>query len=279
MIIATGRHHWKSIGEQLERYGLEYISVDKIVLLDNEKRINNICSALADTFSKNVFNKIISYRISGDELLDEEFISDNIYFDLGKFKGTFCEKETYIDAGAYVGDSLEKYISCHFDYFNKIYAFEPWKAQYNALRKRVRRLRSEWALGAKRIIPINAALSNRSGYVSILASDANSGKYIDNRIVSQKRNSNDIKVYALDEYLDEPIHFIKADVEGEELSLLKGASRLIKKYKPLLAISIYHRPQDLFEIPEYIKELVPEYKMSVRHYTATYLDTVLYCYL
>lgn len=43
-----------------------------------------------------------------------------------------------------------------------------------------------------------------------------------------------------------------------------------------LAICVYHRPEDIFEIPEYIKTLNPNYKFYFRHYTLAEWDTVLY---
>jgi FkbM family methyltransferase len=55
------------------------------------------------------------------------------------------------------------------------------------------------------------------------------------------------------------VGLIKMDIEGHELSALKGAENTIKKFKPVLIISIYHKGQDFFEIPEFLKEIVPEY--------------------
>lgn len=69
---------------------------------------------------------------------------------------------------------------------------------------------------------------------------------------------------------------IKMDVEGAELESLKGAKNTILKYKPQLAICIYHSDEDMLSIAEYIHNLVPEYKMYVRHHTCNTGDTVLY---
>ena len=75
--------------------------------------------------------------------------------------------------------------------------------------------------------------------------------------------------------LDE-VTYIKLDIEGAELEALKGAKKIIQKYKPRLAVCIYHKKEDLIEIPQYLKELVPEYKFYVRHYSNTTWETVLY---
>lgn len=66
------------------------------------------------------------------------------------------------------------------------------------------------------------------------------------------------------------------DVEGAELIALKGAEQTIKKYKPKLAISIYHKPNDLWEIPLLIKSWVPEYKIYIRHYNVVSSETIMY---
>ena len=70
---------------------------------------------------------------------------------------------------------------------------------------------------------------------------------------------------------------IKMDVEGAELESLKGAQNTLLKYKPQLAICIYHSDEDMLSIAEYIHEWMPDYKMYVRHHTCNLGDTVLYC--
>ena len=69
---------------------------------------------------------------------------------------------------------------------------------------------------------------------------------------------------------------IKLDVEGAELESLKGAEKTILRDKPKLAVCIYHKPEDLTQIPLYIKNLVPEYKLYIRHHSNRFTETVLY---
>ena len=72
------------------------------------------------------------------------------------------------------------------------------------------------------------------------------------------------------------LDFIKMDIEGAEVEALQGTREAILKYKPDLAISIYHDIRHFFQIPKYIKSLVPEYKFYLDHYTPMKWETVLY---
>ena len=87
----------------------------------------------------------------------------------------------------------------------------------------------------------------------------------------------EIPVCALDEVCgDEKITFIKMDVEGSEYKALLGAEKIISCCKPKLAISIYHNPEDIWELPELILKMNPDYKFYIRHYSLAGEDTVLY---
>ena len=66
------------------------------------------------------------------------------------------------------------------------------------------------------------------------------------------------------------------DIEGAEIEALKGAEKTIKRCKPKLAICIYHEYEHLYKIPMMIKEMVPEYKLYMRHHSDTSSETVIY---
>lgn len=70
---------------------------------------------------------------------------------------------------------------------------------------------------------------------------------------------------------------LKLDIEGAEMSALRGGENWIIKNKPIIAICVYHKQEDILEIPAYCKKLVPEYKMYLRHYSDNQTETV--CYL
>lgn len=93
--------------------------------------------------------------------------------------------------------------------------------------------------------------------------------------------NNEIKTIAIDDVVDkrDKITFIKMDVEGAELESLKGAKEVIKRDIPKLAICIYHKPEDIITLPQYIKELVPQYKFYLRSYSNADNEMVLYAVL
>ncbi|MEI6679670.1 MAG: FkbM family methyltransferase [Mariniphaga sp.] len=87
-----------------------------------------------------------------------------------------------------------------------------------------------------------------------------------------------IQCLSLDEtLLDVKIGYIKMDIEGAEIDALLGAQNTIKKYKPTLAISLYHKPEHLFTIPLLIKSWNLGYKFYIRSHGNNLLETVLYC--
>ena len=70
--------------------------------------------------------------------------------------------------------------------------------------------------------------------------------------------------------------FIKMDLEGSEMKALEGARQTILQYKPKLAISVYHKKEDLVEIPKYIYKLRPDYKFYFRNYRCVGNESVLF---
>ena len=62
------------------------------------------------------------------------------------------------------------------------------------------------------------------------------------------------------------------------MSMLRGAKKIISRDKPKMAICRYHNLTDYYEIPLFLKQLVPEYKMKVRHHSTGFTETVLYCW-
>ena len=87
-----------------------------------------------------------------------------------------------------------------------------------------------------------------------------------------------IEVNAIDEMVDRPVTFIKMDIEGSEYDAIVGASRIIKENIPTLAICVYHKREDLIEIPKLIMSITGEdaYNFYIRHHQTNLTELVLY---
>ena len=67
------------------------------------------------------------------------------------------------------------------------------------------------------------------------------------------------------------------DIEGAEMKALLGAEKMIKKHIPYLAISVYHKVDDLITIPQYIEKSLPGvYEYRLGYYGNNYRELVLY---
>ncbi len=177
---------------------------------------------------------------------------------------TYGKDEVFIDAGCCdLGSSLT--LKKYHKSIKKIYAFEPDAACYKRCLEKKRRTN----LYEAEIFPY-ATWSERT----TLHFNATGGG--SSNVCACGETA--IPAVTIDDTVDlsDKVTFIKMDVEGAELESLKGAKKIIQRDRPKLAICIYHKPEDMTEIPLYIKGLVPEYKLYVRHHSNGSGETVLY---
>jgi FkbM family methyltransferase len=73
-----------------------------------------------------------------------------------------------------------------------------------------------------------------------------------------------------------PFTMVKLDVEGGELAALRGMASSLLRYRPRLAVAIYHEPEHFFDIPDYLMKLLPDYRFYVRQYSCGRFETLLY---
>jgi len=205
--------------------------------------------------------QLITNGFSEDFIIS--FIWCTQYFDLPCFKPR--EDELFIDAGGFDGISTIYFFKWLGDHKinGKSILFEPNPVLYNECKKNLK--------DCDNVKIVNKGLWHKNETLKFYK--ASYGSYVDSN------GEEIIEVISLDEYLKdekEPVTFIKMDIEGAELNALKGAEQTIKKYKPRLAISIYHKLEDMWEIPNLLLEFVPDYKFYIRHYSLNFSETVLY---
>lgn len=117
----------------------------------------------------------------------------------------------------------------------------------------------------------------KSEHLKLEIKDKGATRVIDWNEEMELDRLDEVDVVAVDDILNgKPCGFIKMDIEGSEYRALEGAKNTIRKDHPILAISIYHKPEDIVEIPEYILELSESYQFYIRHYSTDIGETVLY---
>lgn len=193
------------------------------------------------------------------------------YFDVNFM--TFKDEEIFVDVGCFTLDTSLR-LRTYCKHVKKIYAFEPDPHNYEICLK----AKEKFHFPEAQIIPFGA-WSKRTTLRFESVSD--SGSRIHESAIDvplPNANAIEVPVMPIDDAIEagDRVTMIKMDVEGAELESLKGARRTIRRDKPKLAICIYHKPEDMVEIPLYIKELVPEYKFYIRHHSSRSGETVLY---
>lgn len=128
---------------------------------------------------------------------------------------------------------------------------------------------------AENITIVQKALWDKSGIRLAFEDNGNASTVSEQQSVGECST----ETITIDEFLEtqsQPVNYIKMDIEGAELKALEGAVESIKKYKPKLAICVYHKDRDLIDIPNFINSLSLGYKFKFDYYTDTGAEAVLY---
>ncbi len=282
MCIAA-RHAVRDVEQEMASYGFPVHSFDGYFVLRNYERLLAIRDRyFDDPRSVEVFNALLMAMLTGGVAPCRDVMEKDMYFCLPEFSGNF--DEIFVDAGAFVGDTVERFVWENLGTFRQIYAFEPGARQFVAMEQRVRRLAVEWAFDPATVSLVRGGLSDRAGRMACTFLNDAPLRHGLSEMVSQsqggKFDETTSQVLTLDAYLaGRPVTLIKADVEGMEMELLRGAQDTIRTCRPKLALCVYHYPSHLYEVAEYVRSLVPEYRFALRHHAPLFGDFVLYCWI
>ncbi len=258
--------HWKAIIDSSARYkGEEEASIiyapdflenyqgEEIIISSYKNRDEMIAQCLkAGVPESNIIDgSTVIYKLT----------EGKIYFDgdisMRPLNGLF------IDGGCYDGSDTLRFLE---KYNGKALCFEPDKKNIEKIHKRL----SEQAFGKYRVVA--KALWNSETEVEFV-DDGSCGSHI----ASIGEDVTRIQTGMIDaEAGEETVSVIKMDIEGSELEALKGARNVIGRDHPILAISVYHKSEDIVAIPNYILRLYDGYRLYLRHYSFSWYDTVLY---
>jgi len=264
-------------------------------LCHDEEKLLNAYELLTDNKSKDIFIRRLALVASSFEYKSyknylsefsepilkmgynnpERFKYDGNYFYFNNDVLNLQDGETFIDGGAFVGDSAEEFIKhCKNNNieFRQIHCFEPDKANFKELTVNMAKY--------KNIVCRQAGLWSHSTtlrFVSSAQTDRYCARIQGDEIGAQSSADIEINTVGIDEHLNgAEVSLIKMDIEGAELEALKGAAESIKDFAPKLAISVYHNVSDLYEIPLMIHQIRPDYKLYLRHLGNYFDDTILF---
>lgn len=173
----------------------------------------------------------------------------------------------FIDCGSYDGDTLSD-LSKAYDSVDAIAAFEPDLVNFEKLHHKLRSRQLPYG-DIAHLFP--CAVWSHAARLTFTSSE--------NREAGALSPNGDMPVLCVS--IDEALPgfrptLIKMDVEGAEFHALIGARQTLNKYRPELAICLYHRPEHLWQIPLLVRQLGPNYSLTLRSYGYSGFDLVLY---
>lgn len=254
----------------------ETVNYDRYIFSKNSEKVMAVFDMLSDDFSKRTYAACIMARMGIDSLYRSFFTPDQ-YFCLSEFleNRTGC----FVDCGAYTGDTLDQYIRKRRGSLSAAYVFEPSHRNYMTMCARIENLNRDWAFDDNVITPVEAGVgrTNSKLYLNEKVRVPSSCNFFTDNFVDVMGEQTPI--VSIDSYFENiKVSFIKADIESYEREMLYGAQQVIKRDKPLLAVCVYHNATDMYEIAHMIKAFEPGYRLSIRHHSPCFVETVLYAY-
>ena len=194
---------------------------------------------------------------AGTQDLEFYFQVATFIFEQYRYNNDICIRsgDVVLDCGACAGDTAVWALSYG---ASSVHSFEPDALNLAALNNNAARY------GNGRIKIVSSAVGKETGTVQFIH---------DNSCVSSKiadgsaSGALTVPMTSIDAYVKEhgiAPSFIKMDVEGNEMDALAGARETLVKHRPQLAVCLYHKPSDMWTIPELIREIVPEYRYWCR---------------
>jgi FkbM family methyltransferase len=228
-------------------------------ILENATRYEWVYNRLADKISREHFAKVVRFRLNMDlkHMRGFSLAIDRQYFE--DFL-PLADGDVFVDGGGYDGQTTLQFAAWNKAY-RKIYYFEPTPAMMDISRRRLAGLRD--------VHLIQKGLFSRKDRLRFNA-EAGAASSL------SATGQTEIEVTYLDDAVQEPITFLKLDIEGAEFEALKGAAVHIKSESPTMAVCIYHDQRDFWRVPLQILETNDCYNLYVRHYSESIRETVMF---
>ena len=220
---------------------------------------------IASTFYHDeIYQQLLSYGIKEEQIVNAgklmEKLFDKQYFDLEEMPHE--EEEVFADVGCFDGLTVRNFMKWSENKYKEIISFEPDRICFDKCKTLLK--------DVDNLSLINIGLWNSEGVLNFRETGVSDSMIAEDGEIQ-------IRTACLDDIVkDKKVTFIKMDIEGAEKEAIIGAETTIRYQKPKMAISIYHKKQDIWEIPLLLLKMNPEYKFYIRHYSLREAETVLY---
>lgn len=237
-------------------------SLEEEFYLNNKNRFLNVRENFSDAISKKSFDAFMHAKLYLDNKPLLPIVEKTQYF-FPDSPWKYTSDEVYLDCGAYTGDNIRDFIDAVGGSYRRIIAVEPDLKNHRILKENVRKN------GWEKINLLACGIYEKRDVLRFSSAD------MESKI--NEEGDIEVSVDAIDNlFWDQPVSIIKMDIEGVEMSALRGAQRTIQKNRPILMISAYHKKSDLFDIYEFISGKVSEYSFFFRCHKPLAIDAVLY---
>lgn len=235
---------------------------DIAYLNKNRTALEFLYDRLGDDLSRRTLEGVIDFKLSGKPCYLKKITTEKVEI----FKNLIrpSKEEFFLDVGAFRGDTMESFLK-EAGGASRLFGLEPDAKNFKKLFAYCEALRQSG---------INASCLNAAGWDKNELLDIKGGNGGRNGSVSSGaagagNESRKVEAVSLDTlFLEgtEPVTFIKLDAEGAEKKVLQGAAGIIKKWKPVLMVSAYHRNEDLIELPRCVLSIRADYEIYLRHH-------------
>ncbi len=241
----------------------EYSMISHAFYQEHKESLDWLEKHLCDEESQKALEQFILQRMTG-VYAKETYDKGTQYFPDSVIR--LEEGEVFVDCGAYHGESSIDFI-CQLEHagiknYRKIVCVEADGENAEEIKKVLKEY--------KNVEIIHAGVWDKAGVLHM-----NAGYGVGSRLAEDGADT--VTVAAIDEILQgEEATYIKMDVEGAELRALYGAEKTIRTYRPKLAVCMYHKPEDLVTIPQYIYSIRDDYRFYIRNHSPYGIEMVLY---
>jgi FkbM family methyltransferase len=238
--------------------------------LGNVEEISYAYLSLADKESRQIMESLIRWYCSGCPAVIPTRPFKEQYLLPNELTAPFTPT-AYYNIGGFDGNTVISVVDFYLA-ISKVTVFEPslinFSTQSNTLRNYSSKL---YSVGRNiEILNIPIGLSDKLGFENFELEAGQSAR--------PSRDSTESALFCKfdDLAFDTNKSILTVDTEGSEISILEGASSYIRSNSPLIAISVYHSPSDLWKVLLKIQSLNKSYKYYLRNYTGFTYETVLY---